>query len=153
VAATHRRRRRHTTAEADGARGTGVEPSLGLNLLTLNDWVFWPTFSHDVFGTGDARCLAEAIRPRCRGCRWAGSSRAGCHPPGPAILGRSVASASNTRGESRVRQQRMLGSVRGRRVKPVSLPGQFEWREKRPCVCHNTLKYLATGHLSNPKCS
>jgi hypothetical protein len=50
-----------------------------------------------------ARCRAGARRPRSRGCGWAGSSRDGCHPPGSAILGRSVASSSNTRGGSRVR--------------------------------------------------
>jgi hypothetical protein len=46
-----------------------------------------------------------------RRCGWAGSSRAGCRPPGSAIPSRSVASSSNTRGGSRVRWQRMLGSV------------------------------------------
>ena len=54
-------------------------------------------------GTGDARSRAEARRPTSRGRGWGGSPRVGCHPPGSAIPGRSIASSSNTRGGSRVR--------------------------------------------------
>ena len=62
------------------------------------------SFHHYVVVALATRALApkpEGQRRRGRG--WNGSPRVGCHPPGSAIPGRSVASSSNTRGGSRVR--------------------------------------------------